>query len=372
MSVRRELVVIDGGDALVPLDPLTDHAEQMFWKQRLSELSGAPLGRFPGKNPVSLERSQLKELANSRHVVSLKLDGVRYLLMLSNDAMGNPCAIMFDRSLSMHEIEVWANHEYFTLGTLLDGELVRDFSSESSRFAYMAFDALLVCGERCRGAYSDRLQILNQIFLSNTEHSIDIETIISEEKRICAMHNPNDLRLFAKKFMPAEKIAQLWREGMHSPFRHDGVIITSEVCNEHSARSFKWKLDHTIDVLARLDAGGQWRVSVGFPGNWQDISESIPVSFDDDTCKRKERLSVQFEHNELVQCLASRGLTECVMECACSLDNNSVRLFAIKVRTDKSTPNSLYVVQKTLLNIRENITIDDLVSAFAPAVCAAD
>lgn len=368
---RRELVLIDGGATLRPApEPICDAEEVDWWTQRLSELSDSPRGRFPGTNPVSLERMHFDDLRENRFVASLKMDGVRYALMLSTDKAGEPAAIMVDRALRMYEIEVWANPIFFERGTLLDGELVRDFGCETQSLSFLVFDALVVSGARCSASYSDRLQRISQLVMNAAEfRGMDLESVVMEEDRVCAMNNALDLKLVPKKFVPANSLSRLWEERKHSPFRHDGVILTRDANKVgRSATGYKWKLDHTVDVVAEYK-NGNWAVMVGGAkcGGMLDISDGIALSYPTtagDARPRKRRMRVEFAQNELVQCLLSEGNTgPLLVECAVQIlePASDVRFFAIKLRNDKNSPNHLYVLQKTLLNIEENIGASEMV-----------
>ena len=361
--MQRDLVVIEAGECLHPaLSPISNEAERAFWKERLASICSVPVGRFPGSNPVSLERSNLSTIHTKTYLAALKSDGIRYILMLSESRCGAPTALMIDRSFNIFEVEVWANPSFFSKGTALDGELVRDFTNDTPRLAFLVFDALVVCGDRVRATYSDRLQLLNQLILSSHDDvGTDLETVLVDENRICAVNNHMGMQLFPKKFVPASKVRQLWSGRLHSAFRHDGLILTCNDYSDVSAASFKWKLDHTVDVLADVDESGKWKISVGHAGSLCNITNHILLQ-DRTEATRKVRTPVVFEQNELLQCLLvdTDEPKRHILECACSFQDKALHLFCIKVRRDKANANSLFVVQKTILNMHENISLEEL------------
>ena len=69
--------------------------------------------RFPGCNPHSLDHEKLGLLAEHRHVVSLKTDGVRYFLLLTTRADASPVAVMIDRGMTMYEVAASGELAFF-------------------------------------------------------------------------------------------------------------------------------------------------------------------------------------------------------------------------------------------------------------------
>lgn len=312
---------------------------------------------FPAPHPVSLERRHFGHL-NKDTVVSLKTDGVRYLLMLCVDRQNEPVALMIDRAMKMYEIEVWANNEFFEQGTLFDGELVWENEGKTPRLTYIVFDAVCISGESCiRNHYSTRLNKINRV-IGDLPHDVDestAETLVNEQNCIFAMRNPYFLRLRPKKCVRLNCLSVLWNNRHECPHRNDGLILTrndAPLDINTSSCIWKWKSNHTVDVL---------------------VEEGIPYVQLGAACEpllklrrgstRATELDVVFVTNEVCDSTA----TGVVVECECSVTTDTLKLFPLKRRFDKTSPNSLTTLERTLTNILENIGIQELIDEFEDA-----
>ena len=304
---------------------------------------------FPGPHPVSLERRHFGQL-NKDTVVSLKTDGVRYLLMLCVDRQNEPVALMIDRSMKMFEIEVWANNDYFEQGTLLDGELVWENEGQTPRLNYIVFDAVCISGESCiRNHYSTRLDKINRV-IGDLPPDVDestAETLVNEQNCIFAIRNPYFLKLRPKKCVRLNCVSDLWNIRNECPHRNDGLILTrndAALDINTSTCIWKWKSNHTVDVL--IERGGFPYVQLG--AACEPLTELRHDGM---------QLSVVFSCNEVCDAVAS-GV---VVECECMLTSDTLTLFPLKRRFDKSSPNSLTTLERTLTNILESIDIQELI-----------
>ena len=364
--MKRELCVMVDTQPLRPSKAsIPDKSnEKARYMKTLANLTQTSIGRFPAGNPVSFERKDLRTLKEN-FLVSLKSDGVRYLLLLTTNNDDDAVAIMIDRSFKMYEVEIWGDPDFFTNGTLLDGELVWDYSREPCpRLSYLVFDAIVVKGEIQINSYSDRLQVVSNIlfyFTSQTED--EIEDIICEERKICAMHNHLDLRLLPKKFVNIQNINELWQNRTHSQYRNDGLIFTNQnslsVSKGTNKDSLKWKPEHTIDVKAEW-IKNEWKITVGYSEQWTDISKTI-------TLENGNKSNVIFHNNDLLKCISEKYSDHIILECSCNIQDGTINLFAIRERHDKTTPNSLNTVQKTITNVQENITSEELLTYLSAA-----
>ena len=116
--------------------------------------------RFMGANPVSVERKDLSSIRENDVLISLKSDGVRYMLVLIN-VDGDPFAVMVDRRMRMYEVSVWADMSYFD-GTIIDGELVWEHGFAVPLLTFVSFDVMMKESRVCyENLYSDRLSLLH-------------------------------------------------------------------------------------------------------------------------------------------------------------------------------------------------------------------
>lgn len=342
--------------SLPPLRPsesnITAAIERNHFAAKLRKLWNLPssVTHFPAPHPVSLERRHYGNIRQD-FIVSLKTDGVRYLLLLCMDRSGTPVALMIDRAMKMFEIEIWANNDYFEKGTLFDGELVWEQETQSPRLAYIIFDVVCVRGESCiQLSYSERLDRINGVVgdLPCDMDQMSAERMITEQNSIVAMRNPHFLRIALKKCVRMSNLRDLWASRMDCPHRNDGLVITSN----HSALDintstsmYKWKACHTVDVLVD---GGRPHVQVG--------AATEPL---DAIAYGSQTLRVFLEQNEVCQMAEP-----VVVECECHIASDVLTLFPLKRRFDKTAPNSLTTLERTLTNITESIQIDELLEEF--------
>lgn len=274
--------------------------------------------RMPAPNPVSLMRKDLPRLRREPYLVSQKLDGTRYLLLLgSNENTGDPYAFLIDRAFHMYRIEAHVRpgchitDEDLQQGTLIDGELMTADS-------FVAFDIVSDCGVDCKTlSYTARLERL---------------------RALAARVRVDPARLSVKPCVPLSEIHTL-----RSSWQTDGLIfmpIQDHIGTGMHRRMLKWKPQHTIDF-------------------WMTSTDGDPELF----YSSKQGLApIQALRLELGACdpdVARRA--PCVVECSCE-DGKSVDVLA--VRPDKTEPNFERTVRLTLKNVQERITYEELVKCF--------
>lgn len=305
---------------------------------------------FPGPNPVSIEKKDSARLGTEDFLVGLKTDGVRNLLMLcTKPNSAEPIAVMIDRTRRIFEIEVWANEDFFEKGSLYDGELVW----EQTSLVYIAFDVMMAKGVPCMHlSYRERIQILQNTILSVSEHHEDdsVERMIAEECKFLARNNVHDLRIIPKTCVSKAEIGKLWQERQLCKHRNDGLIFTINSAPIETGTSMtilKWKPNHTIDLLFKLD-GTTWN----FYANANHSNEHVLLS--------QTNLSMVLVESKLL--CAIQAHLPCVVECVVRLQGEDMLLIPERERTDKTAANTLRTIEATILNVRENLNIQDLMT----------
>lgn len=368
-SLRRDDIELK--PACTPLDAA--HAKP--FARRLYQMFGTSRARgFPGVHPVSISRADLPRIQTERSMVALKSDGIRYMLMLA-EIGGEFKAVMIDRTLRVYEVHVWANLDYYTDGTLLDGELVLDHST--SRMCYVVFDAIVVRGHRYHDApYCDRLQAIHNHVLSDLpadapEASEVAEQYVADEDKIYVPScNHRRLRLVSKKFVPYERAHLLWEHRNESPYPTDGLIVNMNDCpiRTGTARSiFKWKPHNVVDVSVEL-------LPTPRPFCRRNGSDEPLTS----VRLHGGEYRVQLEDNHMLQCIAHRaeeGSRRWLVECLVKIgDDQEVVLWPMKERHDKNEANDRRVIEATLRTIDDAVAASELFATGAPAppVAASD
>lgn len=301
---------------------------------------------------MSIEGNDFERLKTDDFLAALKTDGVRHLLLMTTKPNStDPIAIMIDRAKKMYELEIWANEDFFTRGSLYDGELVWDRDS----LAFIVFDVIVAKGVNCsRLSYRERIQILHTTILcvSSSHDDESIERMIAEEGKFLARNNESDLRIIPKKCVPKASLETLWSERGQSGHRNDGIIFTlnsAPVETGTSASILKWKPSHSIDVRIEWTADA-WEIFA----NSNKSSELVRLRDTHDGSRFRMDTT-----SRLLQ--AVRPRQPCIIECVLQLEGDDILLIPERERTDKTTPNTVHTIEATVRNTFENIGSDDLI-----------
>ncbi len=301
-----------------------------YWPRRRNDY-------FPGPQPVSLERRDLFKLKKFPYLVCVKSDGMRFMMLCTTTNGANKC-YMIDRAFRLFEIEQSFDKVLYK-NTLFDGELVKFKSPTEDQpgvWKYVIHDCISFKGE-------DMSQLdFNQRY-SCVKATIDS---FVEQREPC-------IPIEAKKFVPLSSMKTL--VGTESPIdvSHptDGLIFTPTllpVGTNAQYTLFKWKSAkfHTFDFKV-TDEGDKY---IAYVNNKGTLSAFASVDKNSDQGKLfGEKLST-----------LSNPVYESGVIVECEFNSSTNCFNPLFVRTDKTHPNGLYTVDKTLLNIRENITLEEL------------
>jgi len=343
---------------LPPLKPagalITDSREKALITKRLAELYDLrSLHSFPGGQPISIASADIPKLHSSTFVVSLKTDGIRFLLLMMM-LDGEPRAIMINRRMEMHEIEsIWAPLSYFedNGGTLLDGELVWEQKpgNQLSQL-FLIFDIVAARERLVHLNFRDRLTRIHRHVLSElparmSPQDDNVETLLEDEdKMYLSAHN---MRMAPKRFVPFGAASELWAQRTLCMWKNDGLIFMRDDAMLQTGTdrtAYKWKPVNSISVDIFTNA--KHEVILHKKGE--------PFTLHNITLFGVTR-RVLLENNGLLKCV---GLTNRVLECTCAVDDDTITFKPIKCRTDKSASNDHYTVMKTLENVIEAIDTD--------------
>jgi hypothetical protein len=317
----------------------------------------AKLTHNPAPNPVSLNRKALNLLRTQEYVVAEKTDGVRYLLLISKFAAGKrPFAVLVDRAFKMFQIQICAPH-YIYKGSLFDGELVWD--DEMGCLKFLVFDVVAFGGKSVKTYHlMQRYEIINQAFLSSAEwnkshikdYSIAIDTAAGfavQKKIVCLPEAQHLLFLYSKPCVLFSLFGSLLRSTLSH--RSDGYIFTPIKCpvlqNAHSTM-FKWKPTPTIDIVVRKGA-------TYFCGDGKDLVE-LKYAFPEFTF-------VIEAMNGLLPQNGDDFVIETTITEKQGRQNTFVCIFH-RVRVDKKTPNDKRTLGQIIVELRERITIEELIT----------
>ena len=278
---------------------------------------GTNKGRFPGPQPVSIERCHLPLLKRDPYVVCEKTDGERHMLVCVEVARQRR-AVLVNRALEMRVVPLALPPSAYK-GTILDGEVYEG--------TMLAYDALFVDGAPVGHLnFLDRLDRMENLIKRIIVMKSDVFKL-----RLKTFHVVDDMHVFLDDYLPTvkEKIDGLVFTPVNEPMR----IGTHETM-------FKWKPKekNTVDFALQRDCvrRGVWRLYV------QDKGQLV---YESETLQEEP----YFEEGAIVEC-------EYVPEIE--------RWRAIKRRTDKTYPNNRRTFYATLRNIKEDIRVEEFRELF--------
>lgn len=278
--------------------------------------------RFPGPNPVSLDTSHYPKLRGEPYYICEKTDGVRYLMVvctLAQPAGPLKLVALLDRAMNAYVLPVQYVPKALFQGSLLDGELV--WNKATKQWDFLVFDALTVSGiPIMNSTLPDRLRAVHKALGAY-------------------VHDDDDpVRLRVKSFFPCSDMpaAEHHLGKARDAYDTDGVILTPAkpgvVYGRHMGMfKLKFGSKHTVDFLVGQD-GRQLSVF--------DAGRHVPVG-------------------TLRSPAPSGSVAECTLP-----DLATTVWDLVTIRTDKTTANDMYTYQKTLLNMREGLTLDHIKAVF--------
>jgi len=301
--------------------------------RRPSNVVGVP--SFPGCNPRSIARADLSKLHTESFVISLKSDGVRYALFLTCRPSGSAVALMIDRSWSMFEIEVVAAEDHFLSGTILEGELVWK-QPDGCKLLYLVFDAVVVCGRNLRSlSFEGRMHEATRCTRLAEElgHADVDDDVIVETGTIAIVHYKPSIIMRPKCFVERRHATRLWNDRADFDHRVDGIILHPCMSSYAASAVYKWKEHSSVDLRIVRDGveTREGQLSTAFAGRRVEIKES----------------RVECTENSIVEFMVT-------------VDDSTVHLFPLRVRLDKSEPNSARVVAATVQDVLDNVKVEDI------------
>jgi len=258
--------------------------------------------RFPGPQPVSIERRHFPLLKLQPYLVCEKTDGVRHLLASTDEGV-----FLVNRAFACEKVNVRVAKD-----TLLDGELVK---TKSGKTLFMVYDAVRVKGESLVDLpLNSRLEAARKV----------VKAIIK------TANAPLEIR-----------VKTMWTLGSPTPdlnsfeYETDGLVFTpvnESIRTGTHETMFKWKPRERITIDFCIKNGTDLFV--------QD--KGIPY----------KEASLHL-HN------ARRDLPDgTIVECG----YGDLGWYVEKIRTDKTHANNRRTYFRTIVNIREGIELAEFSS----------
>lgn len=298
------------------------HTVLMRNLQRLVSNPDDPPGfemKYPGPQPLSIDSSHFDTIRAGDYVVSPKTDGVRCCMMLCDALDGVHTVSIYDRKLQQC-LGVFIQHVpramYQGGGTLLDGELVVD--RLTNKWTFLIFDCVYLCSiPQFQKPYTERMRVISRCLCMSYQESPD-----------------DTLKLDVKAYVPLHEAPMTPEALRDDRYLADGFVympVDQPIIFGHHHTFFKLKTEHSVDFLFQkgflmiFNASTKRHVRAGVPesgtpGGYADgsILECVLVKYDTHPGKRVWRVLGQ--------------------------------------RHDKNKCNTLFVMEKTLLNMQENLS----------------
>ena len=257
--------------------------------------------RFPGPQPVSIERRHFSLLKRQPYFVCEKTDGVRHLLASTEEGV-----FLVNRAFLIEPVKIRVPKD-----TLLDGELVK---TKAGKVLFVVHDAVRVKGETLTS------QPLNYRLDAARKA---IKGIIK------TVQAPFEIRVKAMYLWGCEQLPALDTY----EYETDGLVLTpinEPIRMGTHETMFKWKPRERITIDFELRNGCElWVQDRGVPYKEADLHT------------RNRRLD-----------LPDGTIVEC--------GYGDLGFFVEKVRTDKTHANNRRTYFRTMVNLREDIQVGEL------------
>eukprot|EP00116_Pleurobrachia_bachei_P003590 sb/3463852/ len=318
-------------------------------QHKCCQLSGRKGLGFVGSQPVSMDMKNIELLRQMPYNVSWKADGFRYLMLIlaegqifmidrDNNAFRIPVVrFLFSRDLHAH-VEDSSKPLTHLTDTLVDGEMVIDKDGNNSIPRYLIYDVISLNGKYVGDQNHEmRMKIVLKELVEPRRYAIS-KNIIDRQAEPFGIRektfwflNKNSLRELHEKFLP--KLSH----------ENDGIIL-SPIMKPYTPGTtpelLKWKPGNlnSVDFLLHVEENkprpGELRERVG---------KLFVGGLDHPYAQIKATKKIRELHRRIVECVWKGGTWE-----------------VIRVREDKSFPNSYQTAHAVVESIKHPITLDGL------------
>ena len=216
--------------------------------QDMCEFNGSG---FPGCQPISMDRQNLRLLHMKPYRVSWKADGTRYMMLIKDQNE----IYFFDRDNSCFKVEnlkfLRRDLNEHLQNTLVDGEMVIDKYKGQSTPRYLVYDIISFDGTNVgRHSFSERMKLISGNIINPRIEAMR-RGIINREQEPFSVRLKDFWDLTQAKSLLSEKFA---RQLSHEP---DGLIFQPEQEPYISGRCdevLKWKPSeqNSVDFMLKI------------------------------------------------------------------------------------------------------------------------
>ena len=292
---------------------LTNQKKKSFILYRIYKNLNKLLSKeVPLCQPVTFNKTNVRLLELNQYYISQKLDGIRCILIIDKFP-SQIChssgfyAVLCTRSHEMFELNCSAKANFFE-GTLIDGELC----SINEKYTYVPFDGIVINGQDIKSMdYIQRITLVKD-FIASSKLSIEEFNILFKEE---CKNAPSDGILFMPILDP---------------------VVTGK---QHNL--FKYKSEHTIDFY--LENNKIWYSKDG-----KLLSDAIFYN--------NHYFFLNFNENQQFQ--------DGIVECKFVIREGLIDVIPLKQRRDKSIPNDVSTIIRTLDTMFEQMKLPEIMEYF--------
>lgn len=264
------------------------------WLGKLIEIKKGDQLFFPGEMVYSMDNKSVERVIYNDYMVSLKLDGVRFLLCNCDNGI-----YFINRSFDIYKKTTYKKYNHIAI---FDGELIK---CKYNKYWYIIFDVLYYDGINLQMDVLKKLYLIENIPFYNENCVEDDITIVK--------------KMYYNKFETPSLIK------FKSIYPGDGLIFTP---SNPSNPTYKWKKIHTFDF--RLMKINNVYKLYAYNGHKE-------VEFVNCIIHKNNKLNLDDYVNKIVECYEHNNRT-----------NNNKRIYEIKnIRTDKNKPNKIQMIVNT-------------------------
>jgi hypothetical protein len=320
------------------------HVQQTIARSLHAQCGGAQRGRAAvvvPPLPISPEARHAATIRSGPFLVSEKVDGIRYMIVLFTAFVHkrwHKLCVLSGRNANTYIVPLVIGERLFTHGCVFDGELVRDWDGA---WTLLVFDTYMYEGT----VMSKR---------SFIERASCFQRFVEESYR----YTPSDpFRMVAKRFTSLRLVNQAFVQRMldndaHArtyPYPTDGIIVMHSMTGVQSGTCktiFKFKVTHTVDLH--------------FDATSSVLSSSVGL----ERPMRTPHLTV----DPVPDWMRDGDIVECALAWDASVERMDIT--PLHVRRDKADANSTWVVERTMQTVKDALRIDELIAPVPPAAAA--
>ncbi|GAX84577.1 hypothetical protein CEUSTIGMA_g11998.t1 [Chlamydomonas eustigma] len=390
-SLRSHDKIFEIGEQILPEE--ADFILQTVSKVILPE---RPDIKFPGSQPVSLDRQNLARIWGNRYWVTWKADGTRYMMLIERRG-----CYLIDRAANVARVQMRfptaskptnpSVRPFYPVGrphhlTLLDGEMVVDHDKESNTYTrrFLVYDMMAVCDralvtEPFVNRYSQIETLLIQPRKAEMQYIAEPHCTLKPGQVLKpGQTRPLKYETYPLEYQYRNEPFSIRRKEFH-PLHQAQKLITKlipQLCHEADGlilqpaddcykalttqELLKWKFSHlnSVDFKLRCVTNAQGELvenqlllmerSSGRRGGHYENHQQTHY-------RAVEGVGVHFPEDMKPMLLHDR-----IIECTWS---NELNMWSfLRVREDKTEPNAAHVYAKVVDSIRDNIGEEELLS----------